>query len=116
MPSKSPSNALIQIAENLRLAREFVGNMSYDAFAEDRRTVYAVTRCFEIVSEASRRRPEEIKVCHPDIPWRDIAAAGNIFRHDYEDVREKILWRTVQPSIEPLLEAVEMEMNRLKDQ
>jgi uncharacterized protein with HEPN domain len=42
--------------------------------------------------------------------------AGNIFRHDYEDVREKILWRTVQQSIEPLLEAVEMEMNRLKDQ
>jgi uncharacterized protein with HEPN domain len=83
--------------------------MSYDAFAEDRRTVYAVTRCFEIVSEASRRLPEEIKVCHPDIPWRDI-------RHDYEDVREKILWRTVQQSIEPLLEAVEMEMNRLKDQ
>jgi hypothetical protein len=84
MPSKSPSNALIQIAENLRLAREFVGNMSYDAFAEDRRTVYAVTRCFEIVSEASRRLPEEIRcvipISHGGTSLRRATSSGTIMR------------------------------------
>jgi uncharacterized protein with HEPN domain len=72
-----------------------------------------VTRCFEIVSEASRRLPDELKARHPDIPWRDIAGAGNIYRHSYEDVLEQILWRTLQQSVESLRQAVESELVRL---
>lgn len=72
-----------------------------------------MTRCFEIVSEASRRLPDELKARHPDIPWRDIAGAGNIYRHSYEDVLEQILWRTLQQSVESLRQAVESELVRL---
>ena len=69
------------------------------------RTVFAVIRCLEIVSEASRRLPDELKARHPSIPWRDIAGAGNVYRHDYEDVAAKLVWDTVQVAL-PALQAV----------
>jgi len=47
--------------------------------------------------------PNELKSRHPEIPWSDIASAGNIYRHQYEDVLEQRVWRTVKESLPPLL-------------
>ena len=115
MRSKSPHGPLLDIVENLQLAKQFVGDLDYQGFCDDRRTVYAVIRCLEIVSEASRRLPEELKARHPTIPWRDIAAAGNIYRHQYEDVLEQRLWRTIKDHIDPLLHIAEHELAQLPD-
>jgi uncharacterized protein with HEPN domain len=78
----------------------------------DRRTVYAVIRCLEIISEASRRLADDVKERHPDIEWGQVAAAGNFYRHIYQDVRDDIIWKTVQQSLEPLLVTVESELRR----
>ncbi|MEK7404778.1 MAG: HepT-like ribonuclease domain-containing protein [Acidobacteriota bacterium] len=57
----------------------------------------------EIISEASRRLPAELKDRHPEIDWVAVAAAGNVYRHEYEAVDEGIIWRTVAQAwpIEP---------------
>ena len=88
--------------------------MTYKQFCEDRRTVYAVTRCFEIISETSRRLPKPLKARHPTIPWTDVAGAGNVYRHSYEDIVERILWQTLQHALEPLKTVVEDELRRLE--
>ena len=49
-----------------------------DHIKDDNLRLYAVTRCLEIISEASRRLPQELKARHPSIEWREMAAAGNI--------------------------------------
>jgi uncharacterized protein with HEPN domain len=67
---------------------------------------YAVTRCLEIISEASRRLPDELKARHPAIAWREMAAAGNIYRHEYEDVAARRVWLTLTMSLPLLQEAV----------
>lgn len=113
MPSKSPILALSGIATNIELARKFVEGMTFEEFKIDPKTLYAVIRCLEIISEASRRLPAELLQRHPDIPWVQIARAGNIYRHEYKDVREKIIWHTVQRSLGPLLIVVENELAAL---
>lgn len=115
MPSRSPHAALADIADNIELALDFARGLDFERFRADRRTVYAVTRCFEIVSEASRHVPEEIKARHPDIPWRDVAGAGNIYRHDYERVLERILWQTLRQEAPRLLSVAREELARLPD-
>lgn len=102
---------LEDMARQIRLAQSFVEGLSLEEFQADRRTVYAVIRCLEIVSEASRRLPEEIKARHPEIPWAGMAGAGNVYRHDYEDVADDMVWRTVQNSLPPLLAVVDAELN-----
>jgi len=77
------------------------------------RTLYAVTRCFEIISEASRRLTEELKTRNPTIAWRDMAAAGNIYRHNYEDVAAHFLWITLKQHLPPLRRVVIAELERL---
>jgi uncharacterized protein with HEPN domain len=87
MPSDPSHSYLIHIRDNRRLAQSFVEPMSYAEFQADIRTVYAVIRCLEIISEASRRVDAGVKGRHPELPWTDIAGAGNIYRHDYENAR-----------------------------
>ena len=71
-------------------------------FKADLRAFYAVTRCLEIISEASRRLPNEVKARYPAISWKQMADAGNVYRHDYEDVAAQLVWDTVQQSLPPL--------------
>jgi uncharacterized protein with HEPN domain len=108
-----PKVYLFHIRENIVLAHAFLEGFDYSTFFVDRRTVYAVTRALEIISEASRRLPLALKARHPEIEWADIAGAGNVYRHDYEDVRERRLWRSVQKDLAPLLAVVEAELRAM---
>jgi uncharacterized protein with HEPN domain len=112
-PSRSCQNARRDIIENIELARGFVAGFSLEEFQADRRTVYAVTRCLEIISEASRKLPPALKSRRPDIPWTDIAGAGNIYRHHYQNVREDILWHTITERLIPLYRVTAEELSRL---
>ena len=67
--------------------------LSFEAFKEDRKTFYAVTRALEIISEAARRLPDELRARHPELPWRAIMGAGNVYRHNYDNVLETYVWR-----------------------
>jgi uncharacterized protein with HEPN domain len=114
MPSDPNYGPLCDILRNIELARSFVSDHTYDSFRTDRRTVYAVILCLEIVSEASRRLTNDLKARHPHLPWSDIAGAGNIYRHDYEEVIDQIVWDTVQRDLEPVNEAARAELRKLK--
>jgi uncharacterized protein with HEPN domain len=104
---------LIGIAENIELAKKFMAGSDATAFGADLRTVYAVTRCLEIISEAVRRLPAEITARHPDVPWEKIRAAGNIYRHEYDNVSPLILWNTVNTALDSLELAVRAELRSL---
>ena len=111
MPSSPTYTApLLDIAENIRFAQSLVTDMAYEAFRDNKVIFYAATRCLEIISEASRRLAPEIKQRHADIPWRKIAAAGNIYRHNYEDVQQQLVWSTIHDSLPSLLAVVDQEL------
>lgn len=69
---------LFHIRDNIHLAHTFVEGLDYDRFRDNQLVIYAVTRALEIISEASRRLPTEVKARHPEIPWSDMAGAGNV--------------------------------------
>ncbi len=107
MPSDAERDALEDIRDNVYRAMRFVEGLDFDAFLADDKTFYAVTRCLEIVSEASRRLPAALKTRFPEIPWNKVAGSGNIYRHGYEHVQERRVWATVQDDLPPLLDVVE---------
>jgi uncharacterized protein with HEPN domain len=110
MHSERAVAALRDILHNIELAEGFVAGKDFDTFRDDTRTLYAVIRCLEVISEASRRLPEEVKARHAAIPWKNIAGAGNIYRHEYEDVVAELVWDTVQLALPPLRDAVSREL------
>ena len=110
MPSDRTDGALRDILHHIDLATHFVEGFDRDTFRADLRSVYAVTRCLEIISEASRRLPDELKARYPEISWRQMVGAGNVYRHDYEDVVAQFIWDTVEHALPPLKVAIEKEI------
>jgi uncharacterized protein with HEPN domain len=111
MLSNSAVAALRDIAHHIDLAITFAAGFDDKTFQEDLRTVYAVTRCLEIISEASRRLPDDLKARHPSVAWKDMAGAGNIYRHDYEDVAAQHVWDTVRIDLPPLRSIINLELS-----
>jgi uncharacterized protein with HEPN domain len=113
MHSERSRAALDDIATHIDLALQFTADLDFERFAADMRTVLAVIRCLEVISEASRRLPDAVKARHPSIPWRNIAGAGNIYRHDYGSVSPRRLWDTVHSALPPLRAVVAQELTGL---
>jgi len=110
MPSDAADTALRDILHHIDLATDFVAGVDRAAFDADLRTIYAVTRCLEIISEASRRLPDDLKVRPPSIAWKQMAGAGNVYRHEYGDVAARYVWDTVQLALPPLRAVIEREL------
>jgi uncharacterized protein with HEPN domain len=110
MPSDPVRDALLDISENIHLARSFVAGLDLTAFQISPLHVYAATRALEIISEASRRLPDDLRARHPHLPWRAIRDTGNFYRHQYDNVLESYVWTNVHDDLPPLLAAVEQEL------
>jgi uncharacterized protein with HEPN domain len=67
MPSDQTRLALYDIRDNGKLAQRFVAGLSFEKFRDDRLFFYAVTRALEIISEAARRLPTELRDRHPEL-------------------------------------------------
>ena len=65
---------------------------SYNDLVSDKVIKAAFERFLEILSEASRHLPDDMKAGRPDIPWRRISDIGNHLRHAYDRVDSEILW------------------------
>jgi uncharacterized protein with HEPN domain len=59
----------------------FVKGMTLDAYLADEKTRYAVMRGYEIMGEAVRHLPEELKTANPEIPWSTMVAVRNRITH-----------------------------------
>ena len=113
MPSKNPAQRLRDLMDNIDAIWEFTAGMDRDDFAADRKTLYAVVRALEIVSEATRRLPAELKDRHPEVDWVAVASAGNVYRHEYEGVDENLIWHTVRHDLGDLRTVAAVELERL---
>ncbi len=84
-----------------------LSGLSLAEFRDDRVRRMAVERSFEIMSEASRYIPNNMKEKEKDIAWQKLADLGNRLRHAYHRVDPNILWTIVEKDLEPLKRFVE---------
>jgi uncharacterized protein with HEPN domain len=72
-----------------------VKGVALEAFAQSWVMQRAVERGLEIISEATRHIPDEYRTLAPEIPWRQIAAIGNLLRHEYQRADTSAVWNIV---------------------
>ncbi len=82
--------------EHIRSETEGV---ALDVFEADWRRRWLVERGIEIISEASRHLPPELKDRHPEIPWQKVAGVGNVLRHAYERTAPEVLWSVARDDL-----------------
>jgi uncharacterized protein with HEPN domain len=98
---------ILEVAENIYAE---VQDITLDAFESDWRKRYIVERGIEIISEASRHLPEELKARHPEIPWKNVAGIGNRLRHEYQRVAPDTIWGVAREHTLPLKKACREEL------
>jgi uncharacterized protein with HEPN domain len=104
--TRSPDPALDDILDAVANIERVVAGKTFHDFEGDWLLRRGVERAIEIISEASRRIPPELRALRPEIPWNDIATIGNILRHRYHSISTPIVWEVVQKDLPPLKEAV----------
>ena len=68
---------------------------------------WLVQRGIEIISEASRGIPDDMKSTQPEIPWRQVMGIGNVLRHEYEGLSDQVIWNVVIDELPKLRMAIQ---------
>ena len=96
MKGKLPNKARLEhILDALEAIDEFIDGLTFDAFAQDLKTTFAVVKALEIVGEAANHVTDEIQELDNTIDWGAIIALRHILVHEYYGIRPEILWRIV---------------------
>lgn len=105
---------LKDILDSMEHIEEYVEDMDFEEFKDDQRTIDAVIRNIEIIGEATKQIPDDVKDKNPEIPWEEMAKMRDKMIHGYFSIMQDILWETAKhdipetrPLIEELLEDLE---------
>lgn len=100
------------IIECIEKIQDYTAGLSSVDFCNDGKTIDAVIRNLEIIGEAARRLPEELRVKFPDVEWRRIISLRNILIHEYPGIDLETIWDIVENK----LSSLEKQINKiLKD-
>ncbi len=90
---------LEDILTHADLAGTFVSNMDVSDFKADEKTYFAVIRCLEVIGEASKRIPDEVRMRYATVPWRAMTGMRDKLSHDYFGVDLDVVWHTVKTEL-----------------
>jgi uncharacterized protein with HEPN domain len=101
-----PRNWKLRISDILQCiakVRRFTKGYTFEDFQNDEKTIDSVLRNLEIIGEAARYIPVEVRVGNPEIPWAEMLAMRNIVIHEYHGVNLQIIWQTIKEDLPPLV-------------
>lgn len=99
MPERDDDLLLNDMIEAADSIFEYVGTISFDEFKNDKKTVDAVLRNFEVLGEASKLISEELKQTNPLVEWRLITDFRNILIHHYFGIDYTAVWTAIKESL-----------------
>ena len=98
--------ALQEVLDAIAKVRRYTGNLNFEEFSADEKTIDAVVRNLEIIGEAVKTVPDDVRALHPEVEWRRIAGLRDILIHACFHVDLVIVWDIVQNKVDDLAEKV----------
>ncbi len=102
MSKRDFRDSVIDIWKEIEHIEKFSESLDYEGLIEDKKSLYAIVRCFEIIGEAAKNIPEDLKTKYRKIPWKDMTGMRDKLIHDYFGIDYEILWETIKNRIPEL--------------
>ena len=99
MSKRTPKLILEDILEAAESIIAYTNKITYEEFVNDKKTIDAVIRNFEIIGEAVKLLPPVLKNKYPEINWQRIRGFRNRIVHDYFGVDLSIVWTIIETQI-----------------
>lgn len=90
----------------------YTRGMTFEEFVADERTVDAVLRNLQIIGEAAKNIPQEVRDRSTQIEWRKIAGLRDILAHTYFQIEAEIIWDIVQNKVQILQEQIQQLLEK----
>ena len=113
MSKRDPCLFLGEMLEAINRIEEYTGGYEFEDFVGDNKTVDAVLRNLEIIGEAAKYVPEEIKDKYAEVPWRRVIGLRNVVIHHYFGVDLNIVWTILRFQLPELKGSIEKIMEEL---
>jgi uncharacterized protein with HEPN domain len=94
--SKDPAVYLSHILECIDLVETYISGLELADFEEQQQTQDAVLRRIEIIGEAVKNLPEDLREANPTVPWKRIAGTRDKVIHDYLGVDVELIWNVAK--------------------
>jgi uncharacterized protein with HEPN domain len=111
LPFRDAEQHLRDILESINSIETFLGDMDFDVYRGDLKTKSAVERQLQIITEASVRLGEDGDRLCPGVDWKGFRGMGNVLRHGYHRIDDKVVWDTVKDELPPVKSAVLRALN-----
>ena len=105
---------LLDIIQSCRYILEFTDSLNYNDFVNDEKTLSAVISKFEIIGEAAKRIPSDIKSDYDYIPWKSIAGMRDNLTHGYFGVDTHLVWQTIRKDVPKLMDDISKILDEIK--
>ena len=99
MSERSVSLYIADIKDAIKKIEKYTKGLTLNSFGKDAKTIDAVVRNIEIIGEAAKHIPHEIRLKYVQVPWKEIIGARSKMIHEYFGVDTDILWKTIKEDI-----------------
>jgi uncharacterized protein with HEPN domain len=96
------SDYLRDMLDAAEKAEAFLGDLPFDEFAGNAEKVFAVIRALEIIGEAAKQIPDDLRAQYAEIPWRTLAGMRDVLIHQYFGVNLPRIYATVRQDLPSL--------------
>jgi len=107
MPKRDWTIRIKDIHESLLKIIRYTEGMSQDSFFADELKYDAVMRNFGIIGEAVKHVPDEVRVKHQDIPWKEMAGMRDFVVHEYFGIAKNVVWNAIENDVPKLKGQIE---------
>jgi len=114
MKERDFSDYVRDILDSIQDVEEFISGITFEEFLQNKKINKAIIRSLEVLGEASKKIPDDIKTRYPDVPWKRMSGMRDKLIHEYFGADLNIVWNVVKnelPPIKPFIEQLSREID-----